>query len=619
VRGTAERIHDSSVQVGYDGDMSLRIMLQRCLVLLILPRICLAETWPGYVDSPFNREQVREIQFAEGSRAILVAPNDDNFDPKRPTVLIIFATPNGNTAEQTLGCQLTDGLDWHFDIQHVAAQWRLFQKHEVEHNTVLACVQAENLSWPAWKSERDYGPAYICQMVEALRATIPGQEVSVVLAAHSGGGSFVFGFIDGSQEIPNYIERIAFLDANYGFDAELHGKKLVNWLKNDSKRCCYVLAYDDREITLDGKKVVGPTGGTYRATNRMLDFLRPKENVEESAASEFKKYTALNNQFVALVHPNPTNIILHTRLVGEMNGLVDALTWGIPLHNTWGNLSPPRAYSELVQPQPFTTSAWRGMAPALPPRRSDAKPGSQIVKQLLDVDPAERERVIAQEILQGNIPKGWRKFVDIMINGEDASGSKHKVILRVSPDYLCVGNDDDFVRMPLTPYTAQLIADVAGCMLPTRKMVDEIHRAAKVKLSPQPLTEDRESLATFLLHHELIQKALNPKDRMPFISGVKKDVVISRKLSERPDRVAIYGWHQLNGEPIQPLTTVHVARYVDYSHGIRLVDQWCEVDGTPMRVSDVLRDAKLHSLLSDEGRLEDTAYHRPARNEPAGS
>jgi hypothetical protein len=598
--------------------MSLRILLQVMLALLILPRICLADTWPGYVESPFNREQIREIQFAEGSRAILVAPNADDFNPNRPTVLIIFATPNGNTAEQTLGCKLTEGLDWHFDIQHVAAQWRLFQKHVTERNTILACIQAKNLSWPTWKSERDYGPAYICQMVEALRAFVPGEEVSVVLAAHSGGGSFVFGFIDGSPEIPNYIERIAFLDANYGFDANLHGKKLVNWLRNDSKRCVYVLAYDDREITLDGKKVVGSTGGTYRATNRMLDFLRPSESVEESATGEFKKYTALNDQFVALVHPNPTNIILHTRLVGEMNGLVDALTWDAPSHEKWEKLSPPRAYSEYVQPQPFETSAWQGKAPALPPRRSDAKPGSQIVRELLHADSDHREEVIAKEILHGNVPEGWRQFQKVNFEAGDTTGKIYRVTLRVAPDYLSVGSDADYVRIPLTPYTAQLIADVSGCVLPTRKMVDEIHHAAKVKLSPQPITKDREDLATFLLHHDLIHKGL-PKERMPFASGIKKDVVISRKLAERLDRAAIYGWHQSNGEPIQPLTIVHVARYVDYSHGIRLVDQWCEVDGTLMRVSDVLRDAKLHPLLSDEGRFEDTAYHRPGRNEPAGS
>jgi hypothetical protein len=392
--------------------MTPRIML--LFFLIVLPQMCSAETWPGYVESPSKSEQVREIQFAEGARAIVVAPSGENFDVKKSTVLVIFATPNGNTAEQTLGCKFTKGLDWHFDIQHVAAQWRLFQKHDTGRNTVLACVQAKNLSWPTWKGERDYGPAYIRQMVEALRASVPSNDVSVILSAHSGGGSFIFGLIDSSPEIPDYVERIAFLDANYGFDASLHGEKIVNWLNGGDDRQFYVLAYDDREIMLDGKKVVGPTGGTFRATGRMLDFLKQKTKVDEANTGEFTKHTALNNQLVALVHPNPKNIILHTRLVGEMNGLVDALTWRTASHDRFSELTSKRAYSEFVQPKPFDPATWQAKAPALPPRRSDAQSGRQIINELLDADPNERERVIAHEILQGNVPDSWRDFVDVV-------------------------------------------------------------------------------------------------------------------------------------------------------------------------------------------------------------
>ena len=38
--------------------------------------------------------------------------------------LVLYATPNGNTIEQTLGCATAPGRDWHFDTQHVAAQVR---------------------------------------------------------------------------------------------------------------------------------------------------------------------------------------------------------------------------------------------------------------------------------------------------------------------------------------------------------------------------------------------------------------------------------------------------------------------------------------------------------------
>ena len=75
--------------------------------------------------------------------------------------------------------------------------------------------------------------------------------------------------------------------------------------------------------------------------------------------------------------------------------------------------------------------------------------------------------------------------------------------------------------------------------------------------------------------------------------------------------MAIYGWHQLNGTPIQPLTTVHVDWYVDYSHGIRLVKRQMIVDGQPRDLWDVLKDPDLYLLVSDEGQI--AVPHYPTR------
>lgn len=252
-----------------------------------------------------------------------------------------------------------------------------------------------------------------------------------------------------------------------------------------------------------------------------------------------------------------------------------------------------------------------GSAPDLPARQENAPAGSSVVRSLLEVPLAQRESLLAEEILAGNVPDGWRNFVPVAAEIQTASEETHRIVYRVSPDYLAVGGDEDFVRVPLTSYTAQHLADMMGCVLPTRKMVDDIHKAAVVKLAPQPLTEDRESLATFSQHNQLIQDQLKGNDAGKLISGIKKDVVVTDKLLERPGHVAIYGWHRLNGKPIQPLTTVHVDWYVDYSHGIRLVDQWAEVDGMPMRIEDVLRDDTLCRLLSDEGPISQSKYRSP--------
>jgi hypothetical protein len=210
---------------------------------------------------------------------------------------------------------------------------------------------------------------------------------------------------------------------------------------------------------------------------------------------------------------------------------------------------------------------------------------------------------VLKEILSGNFPEFLRRFKPVPIASDNVHGT-----IEVSPDYLAVGSDDDFVRIPMTPQTAQRIADKFGCILPTRKMVDAIDASAEVRLAPQPLTEDRETVAAFMLSHEKIEQQRPGKPLGALTIGIKKDVVLTPKIRQRPDRVAIYGWRQLDGKPIQPLTTVHVNWYVDYSHGVRLVRDAMQVDGGPAKASEVLRDSQRCDLLSDEGPIDPPRY-----------
>lgn len=79
-------------------------------------------------------------------------------------------------------------------------------------------------------------------------------------------------------------------------------------------------------------------------------------------------------------------------------------------------------------------------------------------------------------------------------------------------------------------------------------------------------------------------------------------MVISGKISRdaKPDRVAIYGWHKLNGKAIQPLYTGHINWWVDYSQGIRLIYRTIKVDNKWMDYIDVMKDPALQKLLCDE-------------------
>jgi hypothetical protein len=555
------------------------------------------ELLPGFHRSPWFGEQVKE-QWIEGDVRVLVNVAA-NFDPARPTRLVIYATPNGNTIEQTLGCGPSPGLDWHFDIQHVAAQVRRFRESTPKENVVLACVQTEGLSWPAWRSSHEDAPARARRVVDWVKALLPNMAVRVTLTGHSGGGSFVFANIDAADAIPADIERIAFLDSNYSYSDKLkHGDKLLAWLRGDENRRLHVIAYDDREITVNGKKVVSADGGTFRATHRMLDRFNKDIEIAKTTINNAEVYSGLGGRFSARIHLNPKNAILHTALVGEMNGLLLVLSNGEfvpPILD--GGLIGPRSYTKWVQP-----------APGIPARPADAPGGAAFIKSIAGLSRNAREEAIAAEIGRGNIPDFLRSFQAITVKAKDTAGKEHTATYEVMPDYLAVGSNADFVRVPMSPLTAQRIADAFGCTLPTRKIADDVYKQAAVKLAPIPLTEGREAVETFMKHNDLIEKQRAGKELGQLVAGIKKDVVVTNRLGEKPNRVAIYGWHKLDGTPIQPLTIVHVNWYVDYSHGVRLMKRAVMVDSKPRDVRAVSHSAESNGLLSDEGAIQFPSY-----------
>ncbi len=243
----------------------------------------------------------------------------------------------------------------------------------------------------------------------------------------------------------------------------------------------------------------------------------------------------------------------------------------------------------------------------LPERKETAPGGTAFYKQIAAMKWNEREPMMLKEILSGNMPGSLKKLVPVHINIKDSSGEIITATYFVTPDYLSVGNNDDFARVPMTPMTAQQIADSLHCFLPTRKMVNDIYTQARVKLEPLPLFAFRDSAVTFYQHHLMIEG--QRKNRHGLIGGIKKDVVISSKINNdaKPGRVAIYGWHKPDAVPIQPLYTGHINWYVDYSHGIRLVSRTIIVNGKKYDYIDLLKDERLRKILCDEA---DCSFYR---------
>lgn len=233
--------------------------------------------------------------------------------------------------------------------------------------------------------------------------------------------------------------------------------------------------------------------------------------------------------------------------------------------------------------------------------RNSSVTGTEFYKRAAAMNWAARDSFAVKEVLAGNVPGFLKKFQPVTLSVTDSgSGKKITATYYVSPDYLSIGANEDWARINITPMAAQKIADSFNCFLPTRKMVDDIYKAATIKLEPMPMYAFRDSTPTMWHHHLIIEG--QRKGKKGLIAGIKKDIVISGKITrdKRPDRVAIYGWHKLDGKPIQPLYTGHINWWVDYSQGIRLVYRKIKINNQWMDYIDVLKDARLQKFLCDE-------------------
>jgi hypothetical protein len=241
----------------------------------------------------------------------------------------------------------------------------------------------------------------------------------------------------------------------------------------------------------------------------------------------------------------------------------------------------------------------------IPNRDPGATTGSAFIQTNINLMGASREANILNEFLQGNIPGFLRNMTPVSV-----SDGTNSITFLVMTDVLCLGSDTDYVRMPMNPHSAQAIADKYDCTLPTTKIANCIWQAAVNKLAPSPWGPpydiDMQKTYRIGIHNTTINNQLVGKDATALITGTKKDVVLTNRLApNNPNkRVAIYGWFQLNGVPIQGLNPVsHEDTYEDYSHGIRLLANDVMVNNSPMRMQDVFRDPILSRLVSDEGPL----------------
>ena len=250
----------------------------------------------------------------------------------------------------------------------------------------------------------------------------------------------------------------------------------------------------------------------------------------------------------------------------------------------------------------------------LPPRPPGAPTGSEVVARIVDLPLAAREDAIVEEVRRGNVPSWLRTMVPVSYRMDAPTGAV-TITVRVTPDYLAIGSDADHVLLPLTAHAAQRVADLTGTSLPTTRIVDAVWREAVTRLVPEPIPPSpaMTTVPVFRDHDRVVRRQRDATAHDPghLIAGHKKDVVLD-SAAVAGGRVAIYGWHRPEGDPIQPLYTGHAGCWADYSHGVRLVAREVTIDRTPHDIADVLGDPDRVAFLHEGGRIV------PARYDPDG-
>jgi hypothetical protein len=243
----------------------------------------------------------------------------------------------------------------------------------------------------------------------------------------------------------------------------------------------------------------------------------------------------------------------------------------------------------------------------IPKRPQDAITGTQFGRETTGMTGRERQMRALDELLRGNVPDFLRKLKPVRLSYSSPHGEKITALIWVTPDYLAIGSDEDFLRIPLSYPSAVAAAQAFDCVLPTRKIVDAVYKQATCHLKPDPLPPGPKMRSSeyYLKHREMIRAQRKAAGCAPgeLVSGHKKDIVLTNRLNDKPGRIAIYGWHKKNSEPIQPLSTVHGERYADYSHGVRLIYKTVWINGQPRSILEVLQDPRLADVLTYEGLI----------------
>ena len=269
-----------------------------------------------------------------------------NYSAAKKTIIILYALPNGNTTEQTMGKKMREGDDWHFDIQHIRAQTKFIRTEVKKQNIVVVYLENKFKSWPLWKARHAGYVAEVQHIADTIFGLFEAKDKSIYLNGHSGGGRFIFSYIDGVKEIPYYIERISFLDSDYGYETA-YLPKLKGWLQNNKTAHLNVFAYNDSIALLNGKRFVSDTGGTWYRSFLMLRDLTGYYNFSKIKDDSLIIYRSNDKRIQFFFKTNPEKKIFHTEQVAR-NGFIHSVLMGTKRESKKYSYFGERAYMKFT-------------------------------------------------------------------------------------------------------------------------------------------------------------------------------------------------------------------------------------------------------------------------------
>jgi hypothetical protein len=236
------------------------------------------------------------------------------------------------------------------------------------------------------------------------------------------------------------------------------------------------------------------------------------------------------------------------------------------------------------------------------PSAIGSQTGDDFCQSIIGLMPGQhRDDLVMAKICSDGLPEFMKTPVEITVS-ENGNILKYYA----TPDYICIGTDSNYVRMPIMAKTMRALCDKMNMALSTRKMVNQVWNAAQAKMIPSPngppYTEVMGSITKLLENENRIRLQLENVSLGTLVSGIKKDVVNAKALTTAHDRLGIYGWIKKDSTPIQGLNCVsHNAQYVDYSQTLRGISRTMLLNGNEVDFYDIIKDQNLCSLISDEG------------------